>query len=79
MEEMLSDVETKISASRGEQITGKQVYQFLLEFDKIYGKMTKLEKRNYNVCEGDDKMSHSFATWISPEFQLYIMKDFGGS
>ena len=47
LEEMLSDVETKISASCGEQITGKQVYQFLLEFDKIYGKMTDLEKKEF--------------------------------
>ena len=44
---MLSGVETKISASCKEQITGKQVYQFLLEFDKIYGKMTDLEKKEY--------------------------------
>ena len=47
LEEMLSDVETKISASCGDQITGKQVYQFLLEFDKIYGKMTDLEKKEF--------------------------------
>ena len=47
LEEMLSDVETKISASCGEQITGKQVYQFLLEFDMIYGKMTDLEKKEF--------------------------------
>ena len=47
LKEMLSDVETKISASCGEQITGKQVYQFLLEFDKIYGKMTDLEKKEF--------------------------------
>lgn len=47
LEETLSDVETKISASCGEQITGKQVYQFLLEFDMIYGKMTDLEKKEF--------------------------------
>lgn len=47
LKEMLSDVETKISASCGEQITGKQIYQFLLEFDKIYGKMTDLEKKEF--------------------------------
>ena len=47
LEEMLADAEEKISASRGEQITGKQVYQFLLEFDKIYGKMTDLEKKEF--------------------------------
>lgn len=47
LEETLSDVETKISASCGEQITGQQVYQFLLEFDKIYRKMTDLEKKEF--------------------------------
>ena len=47
LEEMLSDVETKISASCGEQITGKQIYQFLLGFDKIYRKMTDLEKKEF--------------------------------
>lgn len=47
LEETLSDVETKISAFCGEQITGKQVYQFLLEFDMIYGKMTDLEKKEF--------------------------------
>ncbi|MBM6743142.1 recombinase family protein [Drancourtella massiliensis] len=47
LEEMLADVEAKISASCGEQITGKQVYQFLLEFDKIYRKMTDLEKKEF--------------------------------
>lgn len=47
LEEMLADVEEKISASCGEQITGKQIYQFLLEFDKIYKKMTDLEKKEF--------------------------------
>lgn len=47
LEEMLADVEEKISASCGEQITGKQIYQFLLEFDKIYRKMTDLEKKEF--------------------------------
>ena len=40
-------MEEKISASCGEQITGKQIYQFLLEFDKIYRKMTDLEKKEF--------------------------------
>ena len=47
LEEMLADAEEKISASCGEQITGKQIYQFLLEFDKIYRKMTDLEKKEF--------------------------------
>ena len=47
LEEMLADAEEKISASCGEQITGKQIYQFLLEFDKIYKKMTDLEKKEF--------------------------------
>lgn len=47
LEEMLADVEEKISASCDEQITGKQIYQFLLEFDKIYRKMTDLEKKEF--------------------------------
>ena len=47
LEEMLAGVEEKISASCGEQITGKQIYQFLLEFDKIYRKMTDLEKKEF--------------------------------
>ena len=47
LEEMLADAEEKISASCGEQITEKQIYQFLLEFDKIYRKMTDLEKKEF--------------------------------
>ncbi len=47
LEEMLADAEEKISASCGEQITGKQIYRFLLEFDKIYRKMTDLEKKEF--------------------------------
>lgn len=47
LEEMLADAEEKISASCGEQITGKQIYQFLMEFDKIYRKMTDLEKKEF--------------------------------
>ena len=33
LEEAITDVETKIGASYGKQVTGKKIYQFLLDFD----------------------------------------------
>ena len=32
LEEAITDVETKIGASYGKQVTGKKIYQFLLDF-----------------------------------------------
>ena len=47
LEEAITDVETKIGASYGKQVTGKKIYQFLLDFDILYGKMTDLEKKEF--------------------------------
>ena len=47
LEEMLSNMEAKISASCRGQTTGKQVYQFLLEFDMIDRKVTDLKKKEF--------------------------------
>ena len=47
LEEAITDVETKIGASYGKQVTGKKMYQFLLDIDILYGKMTDLEKKEF--------------------------------
>lgn len=47
LEEAITDVEIKIGASYGKQVTGKKIYQFLLDFDILYGKMTDLEKKEF--------------------------------
>lgn len=47
LEGTITDVNAKIGASYGKQVTGKKVYQFLLDFDILYGKMTDLEKKDF--------------------------------
>ena len=47
LEEMIEEVSEKIKAANRNQISGKQVYQFLSRFDILYGKMTDLEKKEF--------------------------------
>ena len=47
LEEMAADVEAQISASIGSQMTGKKVYESLLNFDILYSKMTDAEKKDF--------------------------------
>lgn len=44
---MISDIEVKISGAYGEKITANQLYKVLLNFDKMYFKMTDLEKKQF--------------------------------
>lgn len=46
-EESIADINAKIEAVYGEQITGKQIYEMLVHFDKVYYKMTDLEKKEF--------------------------------
>ena len=46
-EESIADINSKIDAVYGEQITGKQIYEMLVHFDKVYYKMTDLEKKEF--------------------------------
>lgn len=47
LEEMIADIEAKISGAYGEKITADQLYKVLLNFDKMYYKMTDLEKERF--------------------------------
>ncbi len=47
LEDMISDIEVKISGAYGEKITANQLYKVLLNFDKMYFKMTDLEKKQF--------------------------------
>lgn len=47
LEEMIADIEAKISGAYGEKITADQLYKVLLNFDKMYYKMTDLEKKRF--------------------------------
>lgn len=44
---MISDIEVKISSAYGEKITANQLYKVLLNFDKMYFKMTDFEKKQF--------------------------------
>ena len=46
-EEAVKDIDAKIGASYGKEITGKKLYEFLLDFDILYGKMTDMEKKEF--------------------------------
>ena len=46
-EEAIKDIDARIGASYGKQITGKKLYEFLLDFDILYDKMTDLEKKEF--------------------------------
>lgn len=47
LEDMIADIEAKISGAYGEKITANQLYKILLNFDKMYFKMTDLEKKQF--------------------------------
>ncbi|MCM1267092.1 MAG: hypothetical protein NC302_04230 [Bacteroidales bacterium] len=47
LDEEIAGVDARIQAAYEKQITGKNVYQFLLDFDTLYGKMTDLEKKEF--------------------------------
>ena len=46
-EEAMKDIDAKIGASYGKKITGKKLYEFLLDFDILYDKMTDMEKKEF--------------------------------
>lgn len=43
----MKDIDAKIGASYGKEITGKKLYEFLLDFDILYDKMTDMEKKEF--------------------------------
>ncbi len=47
LDEEITGVDARIQAAYEKQITGKNVYQFLLDFDTLYGRMTDLEKKEF--------------------------------
>lgn len=47
LEDIIVDIEAKISGAYGEKITANQLYKILLNFDKMYFKMTDLEKLKF--------------------------------
>lgn len=46
-EEAMKDIDAKIGASYGKEITGKKLYEFFLDFDILYDKMTDMEKKEF--------------------------------
>ena len=49
LEEAITDVEVKISAAYEEKISADQLYKILLNFDKLYSKMTHLKAVKFSV------------------------------
>lgn len=47
LEDTIADIEGKISGAYGDKITADQLYKILLNFDKMYYKMTDLEKKQF--------------------------------
>lgn len=47
LDEEITGVDARIQAAYEKQVTGKNVYQFLLDFDTLYEKMTDLEKKQF--------------------------------
>ena len=47
IDEEIAGVDARIQAAYEKQITGKNVYQFLLDFDTLYERMTDLEKKQF--------------------------------
>lgn len=47
VEDSIADVNQKITAAYGEHMTAQQLYRLLEHFDKLYGKMTDLEKKEF--------------------------------
>ena len=46
-EEAMKDIDAKIGAFYGKEITGKKLYEFLLDFDILYDEMTDMEKKEF--------------------------------
>jgi len=46
-EEAMKDIDAKIGASYGKEITGKKLYEFLLDLDILYDIMTDMEKKEF--------------------------------
>ena len=47
LDEEIAGVDARIQAAYEKQVTGKNVYQFLLDFDTLYERMTDLEKKQF--------------------------------
>lgn len=47
LEDIIADINEKINGVHEKQITAKQLYQILADFDKMYYKMTDLEKKEF--------------------------------
>ncbi len=47
LEDTITDIKGKISGAYGDKITADQLYQILLNFDKMYYKMTDFEKKQF--------------------------------
>ena len=47
VEEEIEEVETRIYNVRQQKISGDNIYQFLLYFDKLYDKFTDAEKKEF--------------------------------
>ncbi len=47
LEKQIDEVETQIRSIRQEQISGENVYQLLLTFDRLYAELTEVEKKEF--------------------------------
>ena len=47
LEDLLEDVERKIRSAHEEQLSVEQIYKILDNFDRVYDKMTDLEKKEF--------------------------------
>ena len=47
LEDAIAEIEEKISGAYGEKITANELYKVLLSFDRMYFKMTDLEKKRF--------------------------------
>ena len=47
VEDSIDEAETRLSNIQQKKISGEQVYQFLLYFDKLYDKFTDAEKKEF--------------------------------
>lgn len=47
LEDIIADINEKINGAYEKQITAKQLYKILADFDKMYYKMTDLEKKEF--------------------------------
>ena len=78
VEDSIADVNQKITAAYGEHMTAQQLYRLLEHFDKLYGKMTDLEKKEFfqNFIESieiypDRKANERILKQIGFRFPVY--------